>query len=383
VQVVDRRGRIVARSGDLGSRALPLDGVAATALRGRRARLGDGVLGTEPLRVYAAPLGEPGDGAAAGGAVIVAGTTADIRATLRTTRTFVVVGGIVAALIAAGLATLLVRRALRPLTRLSAEARDIERTGDASRRLSPPATGDEVAALGGTLNAMLGSLERAREAERRFVGDASHELRTPLTALRGNVAYALRHGPDDAVLADIDDGVRGLGRLLDDLLALAREDAANPAGVEIVDLVALAREAAAADPLDRTTIAGDDGAVLVRGEREALARAVGNLVQNARRHGPAGGEIRVTIEAEDGRALLTVADEGAGLAPEDAAHAFERFWRAPGPRGPGSGLGLPIVRAIAERHAGEVRVDGPRFTLDLPGAAHGSLKDRTYNPSRP
>jgi two-component system OmpR family sensor kinase len=378
VQVVDRRGRIVARSGGLGSRVLPLDGVAATALRGRRASLGDSALGTEPLRVYAAPLGDPGDGAAAGGAVIVAGTTADIRATLRTTRTFVVAGGVVAALIAAGLATLLVRRALRPLTRLSADARDIERTGDASRRLSPPATGDEVAALGGTLNAMLGSLERAREAERRFVGDASHELRTPLTALRGNVAYALRHGPDDAVLADIDDGVRGLGRLLDDLLALAREDAATPAAAEVVDLVALARRAAADDPLQRTTVAGDRRGVLVRGERDALARAIGNLVQNARRHGPPGGRIRVTAEIGEGRALLTVADEGGGLAPDDVTRAFERFWRAPGAREPGSGLGLPIVRAIAERHEGEVRVDGPRFTLDLPSAAaHGSLKDRT------
>jgi HAMP domain-containing protein len=108
----------------------------------------------------------------------VAGTTADIDATLATTRTFVVVGGLVAALLAAGLATVLTRRALRPLTRLSAGARGIERTRDASQRLSEPATRDELGALAGTLNAMLASLERAREAERRFVGDASHEMRS-------------------------------------------------------------------------------------------------------------------------------------------------------------------------------------------------------------
>jgi signal transduction histidine kinase len=283
-----------------------------------------------------------------------------------------------AAALGAALAALLTRTALRPLTRLSSGARDIAATGDAARRLPTPPATDEVGELAATLNRMLASLERAREAERRFVGDASHELRTPLTALRGNVAYALRHGPDDAVLADIDDGVRGLGRLLDDLLALAREDAASPSAAEVVDLVALAREAAADDPLQRTTVAGDRGSVLVRGERDALARAIGNLVQNARRHGPAGGRIRMTVGIEDGRARLTVADEGAGLAPDDAARAFERFWRAPGAREPGSGLGLPIVRAIAERHEGEVRVDGPRFTLDLPSAAaHGSLKDRT------
>jgi two-component system OmpR family sensor kinase len=381
VQVVDRRGRIVARSGGLGSRAVPLEGVAAAALHERRAGLGDAELGTERLRVYAAPLGEVGGGPAAGGAVIVAGTTADIEATLRTTRTFVVIGGLVATLLAAGLATVLARRALRPLARLSEDARDIERTGDASRRLSPPPAGDEVGALTGTLNAMLAALARAREAERRFVGDASHELRTPLTALRGNVAYALRHGPDAAVLADIDEGVRRLGGLLDDLLALAREDAAAPARAEVVDLAALAQEAAAGDPAGRTEVLDAGGRALVLGEREALGRAVGNLVRNARRHGPAEGRITVTARVEGDRALLTVEDEGEGLAAEEAARAFERFWRGPGARGDGSGLGLAIVRAIAERHDGLGRADGPRFTLDLAraadtGGAHGSLKDR-------
>lgn len=380
VQVVDRRGRIVARSGILGGRVLPIEGAAAVALRGRRSGFGDVSLGTEPLRVYAAPLGEVGGGPSAGGAVIVAGTTADIRATLRTTRTFVLVGGVIAALLAATLATVLARRALRPLSRLSADARDIEHTGDASRRLSSPSRGDEVGALASTLNAMLGSLERAREAERRFVGDASHELRTPLTALRGNVAYALRHGPDAGVLADIDDGLRRLGGLLDDLLALAREDAAAPAHGERVDLLDAAIEAARADPLDATTVAGDHGRAIVRGERSALERAVGNLVRNAREHGPPRGRVTVTIGAGDGRALLTVADEGPGLALHEVERAFERFWRGDGARGAGSGLGLAIVRTIVERHGGTVRVTGSQFTLDLPCAkpaegAHGSLKD--------
>ena len=381
VQVVDRRGRIVARSAGLGSRVLVLEGAAGAALRERRAGFGDAELGADALRVYAAPLGELGGGPAAGGAVVVAGTTADIEATLDTTRTFVVIGGAAAVVLAAGLATLLARRALRPLARLSADARAIERTGDASRRLTSLAEHDEVGGLAGTLNAMLASLERAREAERRFVGDASHELRTPLTALRGNVAYARRHGPDEEVLADIDEGVRRLGGLLDDLLALAREDAALPARAEVVDLVQPAREAAATDPRDATTVEGEPGAALVLGERGALERAVGNLVGNARRHGPPGGRITITVRAERDRALLTVADEGEGLSAEDAERAFERFWRGPAARAPGSGLGLAIVRSIAQRHGGLVRVDGPRFTLDLPRAssgdsAHGSLKDR-------
>jgi signal transduction histidine kinase len=109
-------------------------------------------------------------------------------------------------------------------------------------------------------------------------------------------------------------------------------------------------------------------AATVRGEPAALQRAVGNLVRNARMHGPAGGRITVTVglDAAGERARVTVADEGAGLGPEEAAHAFERFWRGPGARSGGSGLGLAIVRAIAERHGGTISADGPRFTLELP-----------------
>jgi two-component system OmpR family sensor kinase len=420
VQVVDRRGRIVARSGGLGSRVLPQDAAGRSALRDRRAAYGDDSLGTEPIRVYAAPLGELGQGTAAGGAVIVAGTTAESRDTLSTTRGFVLLVAVVAAILAALLATLLARRALRPLARLSAGARAIERTGDASQRLSAPSDRDEVGALAETLNAMLASLERAREAERRFVGDASHELRTPLTALRGNVAYVTRHGADDVVLADIAADVARLNGLLDDLLALAREDAAAPARGEPVDLVEVAREAGSSDSGDVTVMVGgttvtevgtpgtDAGAavtragtrvagaatpitdrraaprnttaVLVAGEHAALARAVGNLVANARKHGPPDGRITITVTANHERAAVTVADEGPGLDGDEAAHAFERFWRGPRAGGEGSGLGLPIVRAIAERHGGGVAVDGARFTVDLPRLTDLSRTARTTAP---
>jgi two-component system, OmpR family, sensor kinase len=353
VQVIDRAGRIVARSSALGGRVLPQDAAVASALRARRPAFADGTLGADAVRMYAAPLGALGRGPAAGGAVIVAGTTADIERTLDRTRTLVLLCAVVAAALAAGLATLLTRRALRPLGRLSAGARAIERSGDASERLPQPSTRDEVGHLAETLNAMLASLERAREAEHRFVGDASHELRTPLTALRGNAAYVVRHGSDPAVLADIEADAARLSRLLDDLLALAREDAAEPVRGEPVDLVVLGREAAAADE-DAELIVERPG--VVRGERPALERALGNLVRNARRHGPSGGRVTVTV---DGGAI-SVADEGPG--PRDPERAFERFWRD---GGEGSGLGLAIVRAIAERHGGSVQVSGSRFTLAL------------------
>jgi signal transduction histidine kinase len=362
VQVVDRRGRIVARSSGLGSRVLAETPQVRAALQDRRSGYGDADLGADPIRVYAAPLGELGRGSAAGGAVIVAGTTTGMRDTLATTRRFVVIAAIVAALLAAALGAMFAYRALAPLRRLSSGARGIERSGDASGRLPVPPARDEVGALAETLNAMLASLQRAREAEQRFVGDASHELRTPLTALRGNAAYVARHGADPAALADIEADAARLSALLDDLLALAREDARAPLQGDRVDLGRLAADAAAAD--EHATATGDGAVVL--GERPALERAVGNLVRNARRHGPPGGLITITTELDGDRARVTVADEGPGMAPAQAAHAFERFWRAPGARGDGSGLGLAIVRATAERHGGTVSVDGPRFTIELP-----------------
>ena len=366
VQVVDRRGRLYVRSGSLGARVLPEVPAVRTALRGRRPAYADAMLGTDPIRLYAAPLGELGSSQAAGGAVIVAATTADTRATLEATRRFVLLGALAAAALAAVLATLLARRALRPLSRLSSGARAIARTGDASQRLPSPAARDEVGDLAETLNAMLASLERARESEQRFVADASHELRTPLTALRGNVAYVARHGADPAVLADLEADAARLGGVLDDLLALAREDAAAPVRGEPVDLVEVAREAAGADPAADALVEPADGAVLVLAERPALERAVGNLVRNARRHGPPDGRITIAVGRDGARARISVADEGPGLGGEDASRAFERFWRGPEARGEGSGLGLAIVRAVAERHGGRVEVDGARFTIDLP-----------------
>jgi signal transduction histidine kinase len=353
VQVIDRSGRIVARSSALGGRVLPEDEAVSSALRGRRPAFSDGALGADAIRVYAAPLGELGRGPGAGGAVIVAGTTADIERTLDHTRTLVLLCALAAAALAAGLATLLTRRALRPLGRLSSGARAIERSGDASERLPLPATHDEVGQLADTLNAMLGSLERARQSEQRFVGDASHELRTPLTALRGNAAFIAHHGADPAVVADIQADAARLSALLDDLLALAREDAAAPVHGEPVDLVELARAAAAEDQHAQVVVTRPG---VVEAERPALERAVGNLMRNARRHGPAGGRITVTVDGGS----ISVEDEGPG--PRDPGRAFERFWRD---GGEGSGLGLAIVRAIAERHGGTIDVSGSRFTLAL------------------
>ena len=199
---------------------------------------------------------------------------------------------------------------------------------------------------------MLASLERAQEAEHRFVGDASHELRTPLTALRGNAAYIARYGPEPAVLRDIEAAAERLTALLDDLLALAREDAAAPAQGEPVALRELATGA------DEVIVESD---VIARVERPAFERAVENLVRNARKHGR--GRVTITVGDREGDAFISVQDEGDGIPSAESAAVFERFARGSTARGEGSGLGLAIVRAIAERHGGRIEVDGAKFTL--------------------
>jgi two-component system, OmpR family, sensor kinase len=360
VQVVDRRGRILARSLALGGRVLPVDRVARRVVASGDARYTGVELGSDSMRVYVAPLAETG-GAAAGGAVAVAASTADVSATLASIRLFIVLGAVVAAALAALVLAILMRRALSPLGRLARSAAEIERTGDPSRRLPEPRADDEIAGLTRTLNAMLASLERAREGERRFLADASHELRTPLTALLGNVAYVARHGASPELVHELESDAQRLGRLADDLLTLSREEAS--AGLaEPVRLDELAQAAAARDSVVDIEVAEP---VTVRGDRAALERALANLVENAHRYGPPDGRIAVAVRAVDGKALLSVRDQGAGLQPYEEALAFERFWRGRNDAN-GSGLGLAIVRATAERHGGRAYADGARFTLELP-----------------
>lgn len=355
VELVDRRGRIVARSLSLGGRVLPAR-LARAAMTGRGG-YANATLGTTRLRIYAAPLAEVG-GQAAGGAVLVAASTGDVNDTVRAVRVLTLAGALAGALVGAVAVWFLVGRALRPLSRLDRAAADIGRTGDSSRRLPDPGRADEVGRLAATLNRMLEALERAQEGERRFVADASHELRTPLTALRGNVEQLARHGPTPDLVADLQADAGRLTRLTDDLLALSREESAHlPA--DDVDLTELAQASDADD------VHGPS--VRVRGDAAALTRAIANLVENARRHG--AGRVTITTAQSGDSATLEVADEGDGVPENERERVFERF------RGDGSGLGLAIVRATAERHGGTAYVRGARFTIELPAVRKASESD--------
>jgi two-component system sensor histidine kinase MprB len=372
VEVIDGQGRLIAHSLALGDLLLPQRGVARAALRHGRTGYETITLSGQPYRLFAAPIAQAG-GIAGGGVVLVASNTVDITDTIHHLGFVLALAGLAAALVAALVAAVLTGRGLGPLRRLAVAAGEIERTADPARRL--PDTGhlaDEIEQLTGVLNRMLGALEEARAGERRFLADASHELRTPVTSLVGNVEYAARHGADPEVLADLRRDARRLARLVDDLLVLERVGAGAVAA-EPVALDDLVRSLVAGYEVDGATLGlGEVAPVRVAADRDALSRALGNLIDNAIVHGPQGGRVSVDLRHEGARALLTVRDEGPGPDPAAQARLFERFWRAPeAAERPGSGLGLSIVAAIAERHHGRVEVDGSAFTLELPALDGG------------
>ena len=210
---------------------------------------------------------------------------------------------------------------------------------------------------------MLSALEDSRERERRFLADASHELRTPLTSLIGNVDFLARHGAGAEVIADLQGDAERLRRLIDDLLVLERETGAD-APERPVRLERTIAKVSAGRP---NVVAEIEGSATVIGEPDALARSLENLLENAALHGPPDGRIVISMKVVDGGAEVAVSDEGAGFPPGSEEAAFERFWRGEeaGERS-GSGIGLAIVRATAERHGGEVRAQGSTVTMTLP-----------------
>ena len=369
VEVIDARGRILARSLTLGVQLLPEDRLVDEALRAGRPGFETIRITGRSFRMYAAPIAQAG-GAAAGGAVLVASDTTDISQTIHHLSIVLALSGAAAALLAVLAAALLTRRGLRPLRRLAAGAGEIERTADPARRLPDAGAGDEISKLTGVLNRMLASLEQARTSERRFLADASHELRTPVTALRGNAEYAARHGADPEVLADLERDAARLARLVDALLVLERE-AATTGELSVFDLGDLARDVTREVEVSSERVRlGEVQAVRVRADEPAIRRVLENLIENALVHGPSDGRATITVRRDRDRALLIVQDEGPGPDPSQRDRLFERFWRGPDASDrPGSGLGLSIVAAIVERHDGRITVAGSAFTVDLPAGA--------------
>lgn len=282
-----------------------------------------------------------------------------------------------AGVISAGLAGWgVARNGLRPVRRLTLAAEHVARTEDLTP--IPIAGNDEIARLASAFNQMLTALGASRDRQRQLVADAGHELRTPLTSLRTNLDLLQQAdaggGMDPAQKAELLDDVvaqiEELTALIGDLVELAREEELTHV-VEPVDLAevvdrAVARVRRRAPEVEFEV---DADHWWVTGEANALERAVLNLMDNAAKWSPAGGTVTVRLSA----GVLTVADQGPGIAAEDLPHVFDRFYRSPESRAmPGSGLGLSIVRQIATRHSGRVSAGdapggGALLSLRLPG----------------
>ena len=265
----------------------------------------------------------------------------------------------------------LIERSLRPLARVARQVGEQDATG-----LTPlPATGlpEEVAPLVAALNALLDRLGQAWAGQRAFVADAAHELRSPLTALKLQAQVLRRLGetgaPESerqAALAALTAGVDRASRLVEQLLALARTEPGAPQPApQTVALAALLRQvlADAAAPLaagrsSQISLQADEG-LAVPGDAAELQVLVRNLVDNALRYSPPGGQVQLTLAASPAGPLLTVDDSGPGIPEAERERVFERFVRgAASAETPGSGLGLAIVRAIARRHGARVVLGG-------------------------
>jgi two-component system sensor histidine kinase MprB len=281
-------------------------------------------------------------------------------ADLRTVLVLVTLGGVG---LAAALGLLVSRTALAPVRRLTEATEEVTTTRDLSRRMADEGT-DELGRLAGSFNTMLAALEDSAQSQRRFVADASHELRTPLTSLRTNIEVLARAddmppAERERLLADVVEQLAEMSELVAELVALDRV----PDGPEVredVRLDLLAGEAVERARRNRAgvTFNSDLEETIVSGAPGSIERAIDNLLDNAGKWSPAGGEVDVSVR--DG--VVVVRDHGPGIDEHDLPYVFDRFYRAPSARGlSGSGLGLAIVRQVAEAHGGEVsaeRADG-------------------------
>ena len=338
-------------------------------------------------------LVEPASG---GGHLVIATNLGDLNSTVTRLEVADAIAAAVAVVLLAAIGLPLVRASLAPLRRIETTAAAIA-GGDLSRRIDLAPGNTEVGRLAGALDLMLASIEaayraradgearavRSQDRMRRFIADARHELRTPLTSVRGLAEYGLQQGdgasPEELLrlMGLVAREAGRMGRLVDDLLLLARFDAGRALDCRPVDLASIAAEAvqqarlvAAGRPI--TLEAAEP--VIVDADAERLRQIIDNLIGNAVQHTPPQTPVAVTVSTETGSGQLTVADRGPGMTPEQASHVFDRFYRTDDARtraNGGAGLGLAIAGSLTAAHGGELTVDtkpgeGAAFQLRLP-----------------
>ncbi len=389
-QVVDSAGTVVSGEG------LPVSPQVIQVASGLAPAFFTTVnVGGDQLREYVEPLPAGtliGTSVLEEGGALQVATLLNVNSELR--RLAIVLGAValIGVLLAVVLGWLVAQTALVPLNAFTDTVEDLAETTDVSRRLSPGSP-DELGRLRRTFNRLLEALESSRRAQSQLVVDASHELRTPLTSLRTNLEVIRR--VDELTEADravlVDDVLVQLQELTDlvaDLAELARGDQL-PVLHEPLRLDLLVRDAVAvAATHGRTQDVTFDlvcEECWVAADMDRLSRAVGNLLDNARKWSPRGQE--VSVVCRDGE--VVVRDHGPGIAPADLPHIFDRFYRAPSARGlPGSGLGLAIVAQVVKAEGGTIRAQsdpggGTRMSMRLPtiDPPVDSADDRPFTPS--
>ncbi|HET7017192.1 MAG TPA: ATP-binding protein [Streptosporangiaceae bacterium] len=378
-QLIDQTGRVRASSEEAG--AVPLLTGAQLRTARRAALTMTTTVDGDSERLAAGPLaGRPG------WVAVVGISLESLDATVTAVVTRLAVGGAILVVVSGLGSFALARAALAPVERLRRRAAVLS-AGDPSSRLPVPATNDEVAALAGTMNDLLGRLHEALANQRAFVADASHELRTPFAVLSAELELAAKPGRTREELAaavtSASEEAARLSQLTNDLLLLATSDedrlAARTSPTDLADLLAKAATLAGqrGSAAGVTCRAEVPGPLIVSVDPGLIRRAVDNLLDNALRFAPPGSQIVVAGGTQGQDAVITVTDAGPGFPAEYLPRAFERFSRPDSGRARadgGVGLGLSIVKAIAQAHGGRVTAnnldsDGAIVRIDLPGAA--------------
>jgi two-component system sensor histidine kinase MprB len=380
--------RIIAADGSpvVESYPIPIDRSVRQVARGQRRGFYRNITVRElkqviPAREIVAPI--PGVFGSQG-AVLVVKSLQETNHALERLRLILILVSIGGICVAAAAGALVSGATLSPVRRLTAAAERIAETGEPSERV-PEGGRDELARLGASFNKMLASLEESLETQRRFVADASHELRTPLTSLQTNIDVlrgAAELDPEQRrrLLDDLHRESQEMRTLIAGLLELARGGAqVEKQEFQLDELVEDAVERARTRFPSVSWDAGRLEPTVVDGYRERMERAVWNLLENAGKWSGEGGEVEVSLAAGE----LRVRDHGPGFSEEDRPLVFERFYRSAAARAmPGAGLGLAIVREVAEAHGGTVAAEnanggGALVRLSLNGAARPGVGTKT------
>lgn len=385
VQLADPDGNPVTRSANLGDQNLTASSSVLSRVTQGEPVYANITADRVPLRLYVAPLKTPRGEII--GVIEVAQSLEGVNNTLRRLA-FLFFGGIVMSVVLAAVGgALLAQNALAPIDRITQAAHGITHAGDLTRRLEQGKTLDEVGRLSATFNEMLGRIEELFRSQQRFVSDVSHELRSPLTAIRGNLDLLRRGASDDPearhqALAAIDAEAERMQRLVTDLLLLARADEGIKIQKELVELDTLILDVYRQARLIAGGVnvcLGSEDQAQVLGDRDRLKQLLLNLVDNAIKYTPNGGEVRLSLERDTQWVRVSVSDTGMGIPSEDLPKIFDRFYRVDKARSRekgGSGLGLAIAKWITDAHGGRIEVQsevgkGTTFILWLPLANSG------------